>query len=123
MTETRQVCSHFMSGNCKYGQSCTKIHISPTVELLQEIEKKGPIVCNYHPNCKFTSKECKKIHVDYENTNEKDITELRRLYMNIISMEQSNGSSRVQGQIDRVKAMIKYDIDFLRDTYECLSQK
>lgn len=109
-----------MSGNCKYGQSCTKLHISPTVELLQEIEKKGPMVCNYHPNCKFTSKECKKIHVDYENANEKDITELRRLYMSIISMEPTSSNS---GQIDRVRSIIKYDIDFLRDTYECLSQK
>ena len=121
MSETKQICSHYMSGNCKYGTTCTKIHVSPTVELLQEIEKKGPIICNYHPSCKFTSKECKKIHLDYENANEKDITELRRLYMNIISMDSAN--SNAHSQVERVKAMIKYDVDFLRDTYECLSQE
>lgn len=121
MSESKQICSHFMSGNCKYGLTCTKIHISPTVELLQEIEKKGTTVCNYHPNCKFSSKECKKIHVNYENNNEKDIIELRKLYLSIISIDTNNEGAKKQ--IERVKAMVKYDIDFLKDTLECLSQQ
>jgi UDP-N-acetyl-D-mannosaminuronate dehydrogenase len=120
MTEIRQVCSHYMSGNCKYGSTCNKIHMSPTIELLQAIEKKGTSVCNYHPNCKFTADECKKLHIDYENANEKDLNELKRLYLGIVNM---NVDYIDQPQIERVKNMIKYDIEFLKDTYECLLSK
>jgi len=81
MTELRQVCSHFMSGNCKYGHSCTKIHITPTTEILQYIEEKGYSICNFYPHCKFTSNECKKLHIDSDYLHDKDINEFKKILL------------------------------------------
>lgn len=120
MTDIRQICVHFLSGNCKYGNTCNKIHTTPTTDLLQEIEKKGPIICNFYPNCKFTSNECKKIHIDIENIYEKELLELRKLYLNIVNYETND--SRKLSQIDRVKFIIKNDIEMLKDTWYCFTE-
>lgn len=119
MTDLKQVCVHFMSGNCKYTNHCTKIHISPTTEILQEIERKGPVICNFYPNCKFTSNDCKKLHIDTENQYEKEMTELRKLYLNVVNKDTNNTIK--QDQIERVKFMIKNDIDMIRDTWKCIN--
>lgn len=121
MAEMKQVCIHFMSGNCKYGNTCTKVHVSPNSELLQEIEKKGPAICNFYPNCKFTSVDCKKLHVDSETQYEKEMTELRKLYLKIVNYETTDPLHLAQ--IERVKFMIKHDIDMIKDTWSCLSEK
>lgn len=120
MTELKQVCVHFMGGNCKYGNTCTKVHVSPTSEILQEIEKKGPVICNFYPNCKFTSVDCKKLHIDFENSFEKELTELRKLYLRIVNFETTDQSKLAQ--IERIKFMIKSDIDMVKDTWTCLSE-
>lgn len=120
MSELKQVCIHFMSGNCKYGHTCTKLHINPTSEILQEIEKKGPIICNYYPNCKFTNLDCKKLHIDIENQYEKEIIELKKLYLKIVNYD-SNDPLK-QSQKERIKYLIKSDIDMLRDTWICISE-
>lgn len=120
MTEMKQICIHFLSGNCKYGPSCTKIHLTPSSDLLQEIEKKGPVVCNYYPNCKFTSSECKKLHIDVESQYEKDMSELRRLYIKIVNYETQEPYKL--DQINRVKYMIKSDLELIKDTLTILQQ-
>lgn len=120
MSELKQVCIHFMSGNCKYGNTCTKVHISPTTDILQEIEKKGPAICNFYPNCKFTSADCKKLHVDSETPHEKELTELRKLYLKIVTFETTD--SYKLSQIERIKYMIKSDLDLVKDTWTCLSE-
>lgn len=120
MTEVRQVCSHYLSGNCKYGVSCTKVHISPSIELLADIEKKGLVICNYYPNCKFDSESCKKLHIDCENQYEKDMSEFRKLYLNIMNVE-SDDSIKLE-QIRQIKFMIDHDIFILRDTWKSLSE-
>jgi len=120
MTELRQVCSHFMSGNCKYGHSCTKIHITPTTEILQYIEEKGYSICNFYPHCKFTSNECKKLHIDSDYLHDKDINEFKKIYLKIINFETTNSHKLVQ--VERIKSMIKSDIELMKDTLICLSE-
>lgn len=120
MSEIKQICVHYMSGNCKYGTTCTKLHVFPTTELLQEIEKKGSIICNFYPNCKFSNTECKKIHIDIENQYDKELLELRRLYLNLVNYETKD--SIKLNQIERVKFMIKHDIEMMKDTWNCLTE-
>lgn len=120
MSELKQVCIYFLSGNCKYGNNCTKVHITPTTNILNEIEKKGPTICNYYPNCKFSSIDCKKLHVDSESQHEKEITSLGKYYFKIIKYETTDQYKL--GQIERIKYMIKNDLDILKDTWECLSE-
>jgi len=117
MSELKQICIHFLSGNCKYGNTCTKIHTSPSTELIQEIEKKGPIICNYYPNCKFTSSECKKIHINLENKYEKEMSEFKKLYLNIVQYDTID-ELKIR-QIDNIKFMIKHDLELLRNTWSC----
>lgn len=120
MSDLKQVCIHFMSGNCKYGNSCTKVHVNPTSDILQEIEKKGYTICNFYPNCKFTSSDCKKLHVDSEGQFEKEMTELRKLYLNLVNYDTFDPIKL--GQIERVKFMIKSDMEMIRDTLLCISE-
>lgn len=120
MSDLKQICTHFMSGNCKYGHTCTKIHVSPNTELLQEIEKKGPILCNFYPNCKFNSTDCKKLHVDYENEWEKEMIELRRIYLKIVNY--NTNDSYKNNQIERAKFMVKHDLEMLKTTLACLTE-
>ena len=115
MAELKQICVHYLSGNCKYGATCTKVHICPSAETLQEIERKGPIICNFYPNCKFTQSECKKLHIDAENQYEKEMTELRRTYLTLINYDTKSDQRKID-QIDRVKFMIKSDLDLIKDT-------
>lgn len=125
MSDLKQVCIHFMSGTCKYGPTCTKVHVTPTSDILQEIEKKGPSICNYYPNCKFTRADCKKLHIDqdsqFETQSEKEFNEFRRNYFNIINLETSNQVKL--NQIERIKFMVKTDMDMVKDTWLCLSEK
>lgn len=120
MSELRQICIHFMSGNCKYGNTCTKVHVIPNTDILQEIEKKGPTICNFYPNCKFTNADCKKLHIDSETPSEKEVAELRRLYLKIVNLETTD--SYKLSQIERIKYMIKCDLDMIKDTWTCLSE-
>lgn len=121
MAELKQVCIHFMSGNCKYGNTCTKVHVSPTTDILQEIEKKGPSICNFYPNCKFSNNDCKKLHVNVETPQEKEFNELKNFYFKIINFE--TGDPRIKGQIERIKFMIGSDLNIIKDTWECISEK
>lgn len=114
MSDLKQVCVHFMSGNCKYGNTCTKVHVCPTTDILQEIDKKGPSICNFYPNCKFNSNDCKKLHIDSENQYEKELTELRKLYLKLINYETTDFNKI--NQIERVKFMIKHDLELIKDT-------
>ena len=118
MAELKQICVHYLSGNCKYGASCTKIHITPNTEVLQEIERKGPVVCNFYPNCKFTQSECKKLHIDIENQYEKEMTEMRRLYLKLVNYDTSDNFKN--DQIERIKFMIKTDLELIKDTLSCI---
>ncbi len=121
MTELKQVCIHFLSGNCKYGNKCTRIHITPTTSILEEIEKKGPIICNFYPNCKFTNEDCKKIHIDTETYYEKELSDLRKLYLKIVNFD-TNDIYKLQ-QIDKIKFMIKNDLDIIKLTWDCISEQ
>lgn len=121
MSELKQVCLHFMSGNCKYGNICTKVHVSPTTDILQEIEKKGPSICNFYPNCKFTSMDCKKLHIDSENQYEKELSEFKKNYLKIVNFETTDLFKL--GQIERIKCIFKSDFDIIKDTCECLLEK
>jgi len=119
--DLKQICIHFMSGNCKYGPTCTKIHVTPTTELLNEIDKKGPTICNFYPNCKFTNSECKKIHIDIENQCEKEINDFRKLYLKLIYYD-TNDEIKLD-QIERIKFMVKSDFEIIKDTFQCISEK
>lgn len=120
MSELKQVCIHFMSGNCRYGSTCTKVHISPSVDILQEIEKKGTAICTFYPDCKFTSIDCKKLHIDSETRYEKELIELKKYYLNIVTFETTDPNKL--NQIERIKFMIKGDLDIVKDTWTCLSE-
>jgi hypothetical protein len=116
MTESKQLCIHHINGNCKYGLKCNKIHINPNLELLQEIEKKGPILCNFYPNCKFDDNECKKLHIDIDMYYLKEVLELKEIYAKIISFK-TDDQVKLQ-QIERIKYMIKNDLSIIKDTWE-----
>lgn len=120
MVEMKQVCVHFLSGNCKYGNACTRIHVSPTSDILKEIEKKGPVICNFYPKCKFNSNDCRKLHIDTENQYEKDFNEFKKFYLNIINYETSNQFKL--NQIERIKSLVKNDLDIIKDTWSCISE-
>lgn len=119
MGDTKQVCTHFMSGNCKYGSTCTKVHVSPTTELLHDIERKGSTICNFYPNCKFSNVDCKKLHIDIDNQYVKEIDEFKKLYIKITSFE-TNDQTKLN-QIERIKFMIKNDLDIIRTTWEYIT--
>lgn len=116
MTDFKQICIHHINGNCKYGDKCTKVHTTSSPELLVEIEKKGPSLCAYYPNCKFNNNECKKIHIIDKNI--EDINELTNYY-NKIMLISTKDINKLR-QIDRIKKLIKLDLDSLKDTYEVL---
>lgn len=61
-------CRHYSSkGWCEYGKECRFTHIDKMEDPKLQ-EKNGP--CLFHPNCKFTAKTCKFLHVDgYEESN------------------------------------------------------
>lgn len=117
MTEVKHVCVHFLSGNCKYGERCTKAHVNSSVELLNEIEKKGTAICNYHPTCIFTQEDCKRLHVEIRNNNE--INEFRTYYNKVLDIQTTDPYKL--SQIERIKMLVKMDLEFIKDTYECLS--
>jgi hypothetical protein len=112
----KQLCIHYINGNCKYGLKCNKLHINPNLELLQEIEKKGPILCNFYPNCKFDDIDCKKLHIDIDNYYLKEILELKDIYSKIIFFKTED--PKQLHQIERIKYMIKGDLNILKDTWE-----
>lgn len=118
MSDIKQICMHFITGNCKYGDKCTKAHVNSSPELLLDIEKKGTAVCIYHPSCKFTSEECKRLHIIDKNFN--DINELRNYYQKIMEINTTNSEKITQ--INRIKKMIQYDLIFLKDSYEVLKK-
>jgi hypothetical protein len=119
MTEIKQICIHYLNDNCKYGNKCNKVHTISTPELLDSIDKKGLIVCTYYPNCKFTSKECKKIHIPtFHNTEISDITDFNSYYYKII--EYKTDDLAKLALINNVKKLIKLDTEMLKDSYDTL---
>lgn len=118
MTEIKQICVHHLNGNCKYENKCSKMHIQAYPELLSEIEKKGNAICMYHPNCKFTSEECKRIHVTERL--DADMNELNKYYYKLLELKITD-PEKIQ-QINRIKNMIKHDLFFIKDTYNVLTE-
>lgn len=116
MSDIKQICMHFLNGNCKYGDRCTKIHINSSPELLLDIDKKGTAICTYFPNCKFSSDDCKRIHVVAKNNG--DINEFKNYYCKILEINTTDPGKLCQ--IDRVKRLVKHDLDFLKETYDCI---
>jgi hypothetical protein len=65
MSETKQICIHHLDGKCRYGNSCTKVHVPDSPELREKIKiKNGAGICIFHPNCRFEESECRKLHID-----------------------------------------------------------
>ena len=118
MTEVKQICVHYLNNSCRYGEFCTKAHVKSTPELLYDIEKKGTALCTYHPNCVFSSKDCKRIHVTVRNSS--DINDLISYYFKIMDLETVDKDK--MDQIERVRKLIKHDLEFIKDTYECLTE-
>lgn len=116
MTEVKHICVHFLSGTCKYGERCTKLHVNSSPELLSEIERKGTALCNYHPTCIFSQEDCKRLHVTSKLNSE--INEFKMYYNKILDIQTTDPYKL--GQIERIKTLIKMDLDFMKDTYECL---
>jgi hypothetical protein len=117
MTDTKQVCLHYLGGTCKYGEKCIKAHIHSSPEILIEMEKKGTIICNFYPNCVYTSSECKRLHVNARNGG--DINDLCMYFFKIVEFNTNNKDKL--DQINRIRKLIKHDLDFLKDTYNCLN--
>jgi hypothetical protein len=118
MTEVKHVCVHFLSGNCKYGDRCTKAHTSSTPDLLLEIERKGTAICNYHPTCIFSSEDCKRLHVTSKNTINNEINEMKTYYNKLMEIQTTDQNKLYQ--IERIRSMIKLDLEFIKQTYDCL---
>ena len=111
-----QVCNHFLTGICKYGERCTKAHVPPNPELLKEIDIKGTYICTFYPNCIFTSDKCRKLHV-LKNTTL--IDDFKNNYNKVINFE--TNSREKQDQINKIKDMVRYDLMFIKHTYDMLN--
>jgi UDP-N-acetyl-D-mannosaminuronate dehydrogenase len=131
--EVKHVCTYFLHGSCKYKNKCNKIHLSPTTELLEDIEKKGTAICNFYPNCKFTKDECRRLHVDVnentenvengttvQDTNDNIINKIKELYITILKYENNSDEAKV-AQVNRIKYLMANDLDLLKNTVQCLS--
>lgn len=112
-SESTLICIHHVRGKCRDGEKCTKKHVAPTQRLLDDIDKKGPYICSFHPNCKFDSYNCKKIHIDEINT--EDIDNFRNIYVKFLGINSSN--KEYQDQVARFNNSLRFELKLINNAY------